>query len=307
MPPDQTVSFDRTDSPFASAGTRCAAWLYRPIAGSGHRAPIVVMAHGFGGTRGLRLDAYAERFATAGYQVLLFDYRHFGDSDGQPRNLLGIPRQLADWRAAVTHARTLPGVDPRRVALWGTSLSGGHVLRIAARDQGIAAVVAQVPHVSGIAAARAVGPVMSLRLTARGCIDLVRAVTGRPPLYIPAIGSPGEVAAMSSPDAIPGLQRMLDQSSIEEPAREVAARIILQMGLYSPGRSARRIKAPTLVQIAKRDNITPAPLARRVAARLAHHKVFEYDLNHFDPYVEPHFGPMIGDQVDFLHRVLPVT
>src|SRR3712207_3531628 len=115
----------REDVSFESGGTRCAAWLYRPHGGGPH--PAIVMGHGPGGVRHMRLDAYAERFSAAGFVVLLFDYRHWGDSAGEPRQLLDIGRQLDDWRAAFRFARALDGVDVERVALWGTSFAGGHV------------------------------------------------------------------------------------------------------------------------------------------------------------------------------------
>ena len=92
----------------------------------------MVLAHGFGGVKEARLDAYAERFAAAGYAALVFDYRHFGDSGGEPRLLIDIGRQQADWRAAIAFARALEGVDGERIALWGTSFSGGHVIELAA-------------------------------------------------------------------------------------------------------------------------------------------------------------------------------
>src|SRR5882672_11296942 len=123
----------REDVAFASGGETCAAWLYRPQDG-GERAPCVVMAHGFSATRGDTLPAYAERFAAAGMAVLLFDYRHFGDSTGEPRQLLDIGRQQADYRAAIAFARTQGGIDAQRIALFGTSFSGGHVVAVAAKD-----------------------------------------------------------------------------------------------------------------------------------------------------------------------------
>ncbi|MDN5931699.1 MAG: alpha/beta fold hydrolase, partial [Pseudonocardia sp.] len=120
----------RTEHPFTVDGEQCAAWLFRPD--SPGRVPCVVLAHGFGMTRACRLDAWAERFAAAGLAALVFDYRGFGDSGGSPRQVLDIAAQRADWRAAVAHARTTPGIDAGRVALWGTSFSGGHVLAVAA-------------------------------------------------------------------------------------------------------------------------------------------------------------------------------
>ena len=131
---------EREDLTFPSGEDTCAAWLYRPDGVAGP-VPCVVMAHGFTATRGDRLPAYAERFAAAGLAVLLFDYRHFGDSTGAPRQLLDIGRQQADYRAAVAFARTLEGIDAQRIALFGTSFSGGHVVAVAAKDPSIAAVV----------------------------------------------------------------------------------------------------------------------------------------------------------------------
>ena len=124
----------RTDSHFSSGGSECAAWLYMPDGEGPH--PCVVMAHGFSAVREHRLDAYAERFAAAGMAVLVFDYRHFGASQGEPRQLLSIARQLADWHAAVAHARNLPEVDARRVAVWGSSFSGGHVIAVGRQGPG---------------------------------------------------------------------------------------------------------------------------------------------------------------------------
>jgi poly(3-hydroxybutyrate) depolymerase len=62
----------RTDVTFRSGDDWCAGWLYRPEGFEGPR-PLMVMAHGFSGTKELRLPAYAERFGDAGIGVLLFD------------------------------------------------------------------------------------------------------------------------------------------------------------------------------------------------------------------------------------------
>src|SRR3954454_24924050 len=111
---------ERAEVRFASGDADCAAWLYRPEA----PAPLLVMGHGLGAVREMRLDAYAECFAAAGFAALVFDYRHFGASGGEPRQLLDIRRQLADWAAALAYARGLEGVDAARIALWGTSFGG---------------------------------------------------------------------------------------------------------------------------------------------------------------------------------------
>jgi hypothetical protein len=303
------TSFTRTDVTFESGKGSCAAWYYKQV-DAGIDAPIIVMAHGFAGVRRLRLDSYAEKFADAGYRVLLFDYRHFGDSPGEPRQLLDIDRQLADWRSAVAYARSLSVDAPPRVVLWGTSLGGGHVLTTAASDERPTAVIAQVPHVSGIAASRSVGLLMSVRLAALGLVDLCRAARGRSPYYIPAAGPPGKVAAMTTPDAVPGMNQLISQSNIgrEIDALDlmVSARVILRIVRYAPGRRAALIECPVLVQIANQDAITPTRVADRVAKRIPDATIKHYDLEHFDPYVEPHFTGVVADQLAFLQDTVPL-
>lgn len=116
----------REDVWFPSGDDRISAWLYRPAGADD--VPLVVMAHGLGAVRTMRLDAYAERFSAAGYACLVFDYRNFGDSEGQPRQLIDVGMQLDDWAAAVAYGRTIPGIDANRIAVWGTSFGGGHAI-----------------------------------------------------------------------------------------------------------------------------------------------------------------------------------
>jgi pimeloyl-ACP methyl ester carboxylesterase len=296
-----TARHTREDTTFRSGGTACAAWLYRPE-GAG-RPPIVVMGHGFAAIRALRLATYAERFAEAGFAVLVFDYRGWGDSAGEPRRVLDIGSQHADWRAALAFARGLDGVDTRRVTAWGSSFGAGHVLSIAAEDHGLAAVVAQVPHISGPASAFAGSKLTAARLGVAGLRDQLRAVLGREPLRVPAVGEPGTLAMMSSPDALPGLKLLAGDRYEEILAQNnVAARIALRLPFYSPGRVAGGVTCPTLVQLAKHDVVTPYPIALKAARRIPKGEVLSYECGHFDPYVDPLFDSVVGDQIGFLRR-----
>lgn len=209
MTTNERSTFTRTETSFTSDGIRCAATVIRPQEAGATSLPAIVMTHGFGTPRAMRLYAYAKRFAAAGYIVCVFDYRHFGDSDGEPRQLLDIPKQLADWRAAVDFTRTLDGVDSTRIVGWGTSFAGGHVLTLAGTGVEFAAVIAQVPHIDGIAAVRAVGFRHSLRVLPSAVKDVVRAVRTKPPHYIDGVGLPGTRAVMVSPDANSGRDRMM--------------------------------------------------------------------------------------------------
>ena len=290
----------RSNVSFVSDGSQCAAWLYQPD-GAGP-FPAVVMAHGLAGVKEMRLDAYAERFCAAGLACLVFDYRHFGESAGEPRQLLDIQRQLRDWSAALAFARSLPAVDGKRIARWGTSLSGGHVLEIAAREPGVAAVIAQVPHLSGPASMRMNSLAKLLKLTLHGCHDLARSVVGLSPHYVLSSAEPDELGLLNAPGESAGYLNLLPAGQVLD--RRVAARFALAVGLYSPIRVLPRLKMPVLIQVGNHDITTPPAPAISGARGLANVTLKRYDSGHFQPYVEPLFGTIVRDQLEFLQAAL---
>jgi quorum-quenching protein AidA len=299
----ETLMPQREDVQFTSGGDRISAWLYHP-AGSGP-APLLVMAHGLGAVRTMRLDAYAERFSAAGYACLVFDYRNFGDSEGQPRQLLDIDMQLADWAAAMAYARTLPGIDHNRISLWGTSFGGGHVIATAARLPGIAAAVAQCPFTDGVASARTLSPLITARITARAVHDIVGARLGKPPVMVATVGKPGEVALMNAPDAYPGYLELIPEG-VELP-NEVAARIGLKIITYRPGRLAAKVSCPILFCVCETDSVAPAVPTLRYAAKAPRGEVRMYPEGHFAIYVDDAFERVVADQLAFLDKHLKPT
>ena len=292
----------RSDITFHSAGTRCAAWLYRPVEEGGGPTPCVILAHGFSGVRDQRLDAYAERFAQAGLTGLVFDYRYFGDSDGEPRQLLEIRRQLEDWRAAIAYARTLEGVDPARIAIWGTSFSGGHVMTLAAHEPTLAAAVSQVAFADGLVTLPSLGIGQALRLTREGLRDQLAALRRRPPHMIAAVGPPGSKSVMNTPDSESGLQALTAPGSTWR--NEVTARIALHVGSYLPARRAGRIRCPILFCVADNDVLTAPGLVLKAASKAPRAEVKRYSIGHFDIYVGEWFERASADQADFLKRHL---
>ncbi|KKC04629.1 alpha/beta hydrolase [Mycobacterium nebraskense] len=293
----------REDVQFPSGGDLISAWLYRPP-GSGP-APLLVMAHGLGAVRSMRLDAYAERFSAAGYACLVFDYRNFGDSEGKPRQVLDVGLQLADWAAAVAYARTLPGIDPDRIALWGTSFAGGHVIATAARLPGIAAAVVQCPFTDAVASIRTLSPLIFLRVGILGARDLIAARLGKPPVMIPTVGRPGEVALMNAPDAYPGYLKLVPEGA--DIPQEVAARIALKIMAYRPGRLTPKIACPILFCVCEADSVAPAAPTLRYAAKAPHGEVKLYPEGHFAIYVDEAFDRVVADQIAFLDKHLKGT
>jgi fermentation-respiration switch protein FrsA (DUF1100 family) len=292
----------RRDVAFTSSGDECRAWLFMPEA---KRPPLVILGHGLGGTREYGLEPYARRFAEAGIAALAFTYRHFGDSGGHPRQLLDIERQLGDWAAALAYARSLDEIDSTRIALWGTSFGGGHVIEAAARDGAVAAVVSQCPFTDGLAATRAAGPRSLVRALGPALRDELARIRNKPPVLVPLVGPPGSTALMASPDSEAGYRALIPPGADFE--NGVSARFINRVGLHRPGRSARKVTSPILFCICDTDAVAPAEIALRYAATAPRGEVKRYPVGHFDIYLGEPFEHAVADQTEFLVRHLEVA
>jgi pimeloyl-ACP methyl ester carboxylesterase len=291
---------ERTRVSFNSGGVELVGYHYH-AAGADGDAPCVVMGHGFDGTQD-RLFVGAERFA--GFEVLTFDYRNFGESGGQPRQLVSIEGQLEDWRAAIRFAGTLEGVDPERVALWDSSLGGGHVVCVAAEDPRVAAVVAQVPFNGFPRRVEGRSTLDTLKLLWAMGADAGRGILGRPPYYIPMVGKPGEVAVTATPQAQEHIASLSGESRDTLWRNEVAPRALFAMMRYRPGNEAHRLRMPILVSIAERDLETPEELSRQIAERAPRGELRRYPVSHFDFYRDPVRQWILADQIDFLRTHL---
>ncbi len=292
---------NRTDVSFSSGAERCGAWLYTPD-GAGP-CPIIVIGHGLGAVREMRLDAFAERFCKAGYACLVFDYRHFGASEGEPRQLLDINLQLDDWAAAIAYARSCPVADPERVILWGTSFGGGHVIVAGVRDQRVAAVISQCPFTDGPASVLAADRLGLVKAGGLALRDIAGAMIGRKPTMVPIAGPPGSAALMATPDAEAGYLGLVPGGV---PFRnEVAARFALRIGFYRPGRQTPKLRCPALFCICEADSVAPAAPSRRHARRAPYGEIRIYPEGHFDIYAGEPFERVAADQITFLKMHLP--
>ncbi len=291
----------RAEVSFESGGERCAAWLYLPD-GEAERHGCVILGHGFSMVREARLDAYAERFVAAGLAAFAFDYRHFGASDGHPRQLLSLSAQLADWHAAIRSVRGLEEIDAGRIALWGTSLSGGHVVAVAAADPAIAAVVSQIPF-TGLE--RHDGPLrlkFLTRMVGSALLDELAGGLGREPYYIPVAADPGTFAAYNHPDAVGEIGSIVPGGSTWE--NRITPRVMLRVKRYRPWDDVADVRCPLLVCVADHDTITPAGPAIAAAARAPLGELRRYPIGHFDIYRGDWFEQAVADQTDFLRACL---
>lgn len=267
---------------FPSADLECAATLYLP-ADLTTAAPGLVMANGFANVRQMYLPEYAEAFAAAGMAVLVIDYRFLGDSDGQPRQLVLPESQCDDLRNALTWISQRAEVDPDRLALWGVSFAGGHVLRIASFDRRVKAVVAQVPAIGLWHYLRRAEPAVREAF-------LAQALAAR--LDFESTGQPRSLA-ITGPD---GAESILggagyDWHRINEQRHPtfhnaIAAHSLDRIVGYDPGAFVEDI-SPTALQIilADRDTTTPSDVARAVFDRAGEPKeLMEYAGDHYDVY-----------------------
>ena len=286
---------------FPSGDTTCAAWHYR-----GTNGACVIMAGGFAVTKEPATDLFARRFHEAGFTVLAFDYRRLGESGGQPRQIVRIAEQLADWDSALAFAATLPGVDPARLAVWGFSVSGGHIFPVAARHPELAAAIAQTPHADGQVATRYVmrhtTPLAMVRLTGRAVIDAGRGLLRRPPLLVPLTGQPGTVAVLTTPDVLDG-DRALDRDNHPDWPQLVAARSALRAGFYRPVRHASRVRCPLLVVVCEDDQSAPPAPAARAARRAPQGELVRVGGGHYAPFLD-HHNEVANAELSFLRRHL---
>ncbi|MFF0613462.1 alpha/beta hydrolase [Nocardia tengchongensis] len=292
---------ERVEVGFPSGVEQCAGWLYLPD-GPPRPRPLVVMGHGLGADREMGLDRYARRFASAGIAALAFDYRHFGASGGEPRQLINIARQRADWHAAIAFARTIRGIDATRIALWGSSFGGGHVLAVAPDDHYIAAVVAQCPFTSGWSSALAKGPFSLFKTGTLAVADQVVGPIIRRPITARLAGKKHSAALMSAADVPAGFGRLAEESAQYRP--KVAARVGLSTLFDNPTRHVKDIKAPVLYAICDNDSVAPAGPTVKAAERTKHATVKRYPIGHFDIYFDDWFEKAVYDQTEFLMATL---
>jgi dienelactone hydrolase len=292
----------RRDVYFYVKGAKISAWLYLPENMSGP-VPCIIMSHGFGGTKDILLEQYALRYVEAGYATLTFDYRHFGKSEGEPRQLMLISLQLEDFRAAIEYARSRKEIDPAKIILWGASASGGYGIIIATQDKKIAGVVSQCPGLDHKASEqmlrKTVGHRHFFRLFVHGQRDMMRSRLGLSPHTIPIVGKPGTMAMLPVLDAYEGYSKIVSENFINE----VCARVILRGHGFNPDGHIKNVHCPVLIQICDHDVLAPIrPETEKELRKYA--DVKRYPIGHFDIYYGDNFEEAVNDQLEFFKKYL---
>ena len=280
-----------------------AADFYRPK--TEHKPAVIIMAHGLAALRQFKLIQYAQRFAQAGYAVVLFDYRYWGGSTGRPRELVSIQFQLEDWRTMIAHIFERKSVDNRRIVLWGTSLSGGYVLNLAAELKNVQAVIAQIPFVDGAESAK-LYPLQKLPKALKiSSQDYMGAKVGMAPKTLPVV-SHKDLCFMPTADSYSGYLSIVNPDYYW--SGEIPARIFFNLIRYRPILDVRKISVPVLFIASKPDRFIPIESSRETATNIAPFVEYhEWDMQHFDIYHGQWFEKAITTQLEFLHQYIGVS
>ncbi|CAG7929658.1 unnamed protein product [Penicillium olsonii] len=289
-----------------------SSWLY-PCTSRSQSA--IILAHGLGATKELKLSSYAAEFQKAGYTCIVFDYRCNGETAGQPRALVDWKMQQEDWRSAIAYTRQLDGIDPDCVALFGTSFSGGHVIQLAAEDSRIRAVISQCPFTDGVRSSLTVGLKALPGLIWAGVRDTILGDTS-----VNLVGAPGEgnfilqyarvmltcclVALMNAPDVLKTFRGLVPEGYAFQ--EEVPARLVLRLPFLKPGSYASKVQCPIFFAVCGTDSVAPAGPTLSYAKTAPKGVVELYDeLGHFEIYYGDAFRKAMGHYVKFLQVNLP--
>lgn len=297
----------RTDIQFNTEdGVTLRGWIYT---GSETRAPAptIVMAHGFSATKEMHLDAFAEFFAAGGLNVLVYDNRNSGESDGEPRGEIDPWQQIRDYRDAVTHAASWNRVDSHRIGIWGSSYSGGHVLAVAALDRRVKCVVSQVPLVSGSEnARRLVRSDQWAGLRKAFNDDRAARMAGEAPAMIPVVGeADGDPCVLPTADSREFFQGITAARETHW-VNAVTLRSVEMFTEYEPGCYIDRISpTPLMMVVARGDHLTPQDLTLRAyQAALEPKRLLVLPGGHFDAYVGDAFAMSAPAQRDWFAQHL---
>ncbi len=303
----QPSSFSQQKVRYHCQTADCAAYLYLPNRNSTtEKLPAIAMAPGIGSLKEMGLLPYAEAFAKSGFVVLLFDFRHWGESGGEPREQALPQSQIDDYRHALTYLSTRPEVDERRLGLWGSSFSGGHVLQVAALDERVKAIVSQTPPTDLHALTRSRGTKESQQLFFKSfALERKRFQKLNAPQYIPIAAIDRAGGAMMGDDSYYFQEKMKEQYASHFINR-ISVDSLEAIYEYAPILWIPRIQSKPLLIINATEDTIVDPASVRKAFELANSpkKLHEISTGHYGVYEGEHRQNAITEALSWFHKYL---
>ena len=295
----------RQNIEFKSKESLCRGWLYIPESMPREgTAPGIVMAHGFAGLKEMGLAGFAERFEAAGFITLVFDYRFWGESEGEPRNQIFALEMVEDYRNAITWLSQRPEVDSNRIGIWGTSYSGGLCLSVGTYDKRVKAVVAQVPSTLNAESRRAKAP-DTWNLVGESLInDRIQRYENGTVNYLKVVAPEGEPCIFPDSDAYQWYMEFKEYAPSW--TNEVTLESLEKVREFDPV-SLIHLMAPTalLLIAGEHDNLIPIKIVREAYDRALEPKSLSVlPITHFEPYKDPWLSKAAGLAIEWFQDYL---
>lgn len=286
---------------FSVHGQRVQGFFHKPEQAT-ESVPLIVMFNGYATEWQFGTVAFIRAFTNHGYATLNFDYRSFGGSEGEPRQVLDIPAQLEDCAAAIAHGLLQPWVDNKRVFVWGSSLGGGHAISMAAEFPQLAGMLAQVPHCDSRAAFKTVTLKSVFTGMSQAILDVLGSKIGKPARRIPVLAEPSEYAVMNHPGWYKHYMSLAAGSPTWE--NQIAARSLLRGADYRPILSAENIRCKSLLVAGRQDAGVPIESVQETASLIVDVELFIYEGDHFEVYGGDQQPMIIEKQLQFIEQLL---
>lgn len=261
-------------------------------------SPLIVMAHGFGGDKSCALHLYIDFYIEQGYSVCCFDYRGFGNSTGKYKNLVDKNSQLLDWQTVIDYLKKTLNLTEKQLILWGYSLSGAHVLTLASKTN-YQAVIANFPHVDGVASVLKYPSLYLLPAVFLAVTDLALSMVGRTKTM--KVVSKNRFAVLSGKDSYEGYYSLIPPDQYWD--NKVPARIIATISFYRPIAVAHYIQCPTLMLGAKNDSLIPIVQTRKTAQKSKYIQYVEENCGHFDLFHRQFMSTIQKQHSEFLESL----
>ncbi|MEW5289376.1 alpha/beta hydrolase [Erwinia papayae] len=268
--------------------------LQTPAEHARPKSPTVILCHGFCGIREILLPDFAAAFTRAGFATVTFDYRGFGDSEGE-RGRLVPAMQIADIVSVIQWVREQPQLDGERIGLWGTSFGGCHVFAAAAQDAEIKCIVSQLAFADGE------------EIVTGGMDDDEKTA------FLATLNKMADRQQLTGKEMFVGITRVLSDAESKAFFEENRARYpkmdikipfltVRETLQYHPARSAAQVSCPTLVVIAEKDRVNSPEQGRALYEAVGgqNKKLYEEkDARHYDIYSGEHFRRVIQVQTEW--------